>query len=69
MAVAYKMNFQMALDMDHNDLMSSTSMKDSEDYGGVSLEEFSRRIQADNDARYGDVIRAASWEDVGEAGW
>lgn len=59
--------FSVALDVKHGDLMPT--IKDSDDYGGMGFEEFSRRIQSDNDARYGDVIRNASWEDIDESGW
>ncbi len=69
MAVAYKGKFHSAHRLDQQALKSSTAIRDTDDYGGIGLEEFSRRIQADNDARYGDVIRNASWEDAGEAGW
>jgi hypothetical protein len=42
---------------------------DSDDYGSIGPEEFARRIQTDNDARYGTLIRNASWVSVGEPGW
>lgn len=46
-----------------------SSVEDHDDYGGIGPEEFARRIQADNDARYGELIRNAKWEPVGEPGW
>ncbi|MGY5795240.1 transposase len=64
MAVACKNKLQSAYHhLDHMDLKSSTAIKDTDDYGGIGIEEFSRRIQADNDALYGSVIRNAFWED------
>lgn len=45
------------------------TVDDSKDYGGIGLEEFSRRIQNDNDGRYGEIFRGAKWQAVGPAGW
>jgi hypothetical protein len=45
------------------------SVPDSEDYGGIGPEEFERRILADQEERYGDLIRNAQWEPAGEPGW
>lgn len=39
------------------------------DYGGIGPEDFARLIQADNDERYGEILRTAKWEPVGEALW
>jgi hypothetical protein len=52
-----------------SDKAPSSTVKDCDDYGGIGIDEFSRRIQADNDKRYGDVIRNADWVPVGEPGW
>ena len=48
---------------------SPSVVKDHDDYGGIGPEEFAHRIQADNEARYGELIRNAKWEPVGEPGW
>ncbi|MBY3158342.1 hypothetical protein HFO56_39270 [Rhizobium laguerreae] len=42
---------------------------DHDDYGHIGPEDFERRIQADNDARNGELIRNAKWEPVGEPAW
>lgn len=44
-------------------------IRPSDDYGHVGIEEFSRRIQEDNDKRYGELIRSAKWKPVGDPGW
>jgi hypothetical protein len=45
------------------------SEEDRSDYGNIGPEEFGRRIQADNDERYGNLIRNVRWIAVGEPGW
>lgn len=42
---------------------------DHEDYGGIGIEEFSRRVEADMRERYGSLLRNAVWVPVGEPGW
>lgn len=58
---------------DHKDGTAKPAVRsvieDHDDYGGIGPEEFSRRIQADNDARFGELFRDAKWEPVGEPGW
>jgi hypothetical protein len=43
-----------------------SAVEEHDDYGGIGLEEFELRIRADNDTRYGELIRNAKWEQVGE---
>jgi hypothetical protein len=40
------------------------TIQDDADYGGIGPEEFERRIIADQEDRYGNIIHSVQWEPV-----